>query len=471
MAKEEENKIVELAGAEAAMAVAFLEEEGYEAYMVGGCVRDRLMGKRPHDVDIATDALPEETKDVFLSRGYGVSATGIKHGTVTVIVDEIPMEITTYRVDGIYTDHRRPERVSFTANIEEDLARRDFTINALAWSPYRGMVDAFGGRKDLEQRVVRCVGNPAARFREDALRILRAMRFAATLGFEIEADTASAIFSEKDLLLEISAERIFSELKKLIAGKNAAAILLQYVDVLAVAIPELFPMKGFQQNNPHHIYDVWTHSVLVLDNVNRIAESPGIAGAAPDYLRLAALLHDMGKPSCYSMDQKGVGHFYGHGKKGVEMAREILLRLRADTFTRERVMLLIQYHDTPIKVDKRAIKRWLSSLGTKVFYELLMLKRADNMAQNRELFDRQPQYLGILKMTEELLAAEECFSLSDLAIDGSDLLKAGVVQGPQIGRLLGLLLAAVINGEVDNSRKSLLALAEKAQQTGYVGQI
>lgn len=446
-----------LIGEEAAAAMTFLEEDGYEAYLVGGCVRDCLMGTAPDDVDITTSALPEETMRVFEGRGFKTFGTGLKHGTVTVLIRSVPLEITTYRIDGGYTDHRRPDSVSFTSNIEEDLARRDFTINALAWSPSRGFADAFGGREDLKAGILRCVGEPRQRFQEDALRILRALRFSSRLGFPIEEATKRAMRTEKKLLLDISAERIFSELKKLIAGEFAADVLLEFADILGVVLPEILPMVGFEQNNPHHIYDVWKHSVLVLENLNRNED-----GAVPnDGLRLAALFHDVGKPASYTEDDKGIGHFYRHAPRGRDIAEEILTRLKSDTATKERVLTLIQYHDSLVGENRRSIKRWLSRLGEEQFRELLLLKRADNMAQNRERFDRQPQYRRIQRLTEELIAAGECFSLQSLAVGGADLMNEGIEQGPELGRILRLLLSAVINGEVENEREELLRFMKK----------
>lgn len=449
---------------EAELALKILEDSGHEAYLVGGCVRDWLMGIPPGDYDIAAAAMPEETREVFTNRGYSVIETGMRHGTVTVLIHSIPLEITTYRVDGVYSDHRRPDDVTFTARIEEDLARRDFTVNALAWSSVRGLVDIYGGGEDLSRGILRCVGEPEKRFREDALRIFRALRFSARFGFGLEERTRKAVFSERELLREVSAERIYNELKKLLAGKHAAETLIKYGAVLGVAVPEILPMVGFEQNNPHHSFNVWDHSAVVLSSLNEALGQQnecGIRSGSCDHLRLAALLHDVGKPECYSEDEKGIGHFYGHAKKGREIADTILSRLKADTFTRERVDLLIQYHDTVIQGEKRGVKRWMARLGTEAFYELMMLKQADNMGQNREQFDRQPQYRQILRLADEILENGDCFSLGDLAVNGRDLMETGVGEGPEIGRRLQFLLAAVMDGEVENDREKLLRFLDR----------
>ncbi len=472
------------------------ERAGIEACLVGGCVRDCLMGRRPGDIDIATAARPEDTERLFANAGFAVLKTGLKHGTVTVLVDRarpgrdqtdrdrpdrdgpdrdrpnaggpdmepaserVPVEITTYRVDGAYSDHRHPDSVFYTSKLADDLGRRDFTVNAMAWSPCLGLVDLYGGREDLRNGILRCVGEPEKRFREDPLRILRGLRFMSKLGFRPENRTREALFSEKALLRDVSAERVFGELKKILAGRHAEPVLIEFGGVLGEFIPELLPMAGFDQHNPHHIYDVWTHSVKVLAALDEVSADSGAAEAG-DHLRLAALLHDVGKPSCYTRDPRGIGHFYGHAAAGVTMAEEILRRLKTDAFTRERVTLLIRYHDTPVAAEKRLIRRWLSRVGPEVFEELLILKRADNMAQNRARFDRQPQYREIQKLYADTVAAGECFALKDLAVNGRDLMEAGIPQGPEVGRILRLLLSAVVNGEEPNERDELLAYVKR----------
>ena len=311
-------------------AIGRLEAAGYEAFAVGGCVRDSLLGNEPGDYDLTTAAKPEETKRVF--QGEKIVETGIKHGTVTVILGETPLEITTFRVESEYRDNRRPERVEFTKSIEEDLARRDFTMNALAYSESRGIVDPFGGEADIKAGIIRAVGDPEKRFREDALRIMRALRFASALGFEIEPETEKALLENRALLLNVSAERLSEELLKLLCGQNVRRVLMKYTDVLGVILPELLPMKGFSQQNPHHVYDVLEHSAAAAEKV-----PPRPA------LRLGALLHDVGKPRCFTIDENGVGHFYGHAEISAQMAEEILGRLRLDSAAKKEVVSLVDF--------------------------------------------------------------------------------------------------------------------------------
>ena len=284
-------------------ALARLHDAGYEAYIVGGCVRDRIMGREPKDYDITTSALPEQTAAVFA--GERIIETGMKHGTVTVLLDGEPLEITTFRIDGTYSDSRHPDAVTFTPSLREDLARRDFTMNAMAYSSETGLVDPFGGQADIAAKYIRCVGDPDLRFREDALRILRALRFSSVLGFPIEPETDGAARYLCLLLKKISAERVFSELKQLLCGPDVRRVLLDYAGVLGAVLPEILPMQGFDQRNPHHCYDILEHTAAAVE-----AMPPEPA------LRLAALLHDVGKPECFFTDEDGVGHFYGHPKAG-----------------------------------------------------------------------------------------------------------------------------------------------------------
>lgn len=435
------------AAPQALRAIEMLRAAGYEAFAVGGCVRDRLMGGEPGDWDITTSALPEETLEVF--RQFRTIETGLQHGTVTVLLDGLSLEITTYRVDGDYIDHRHPGSVSFTKTLEDDLKRRDFTMNALAWNPERGLVDVFGGQDDIDKRLIRCVGEAAVRFREDGLRILRALRFAAVLGFAIEEETARAIRGEKELLKNISAERIHVELTKLLCGKHAAKILREFADVLCVPLPELEPMIGFEQHNEHHCHDVWEHTLAVVEN------SP-----AEPCLRWAALFHDAGKPGTFSLDESDVGHFYGHAPRSAEMADEIMGRLRFDNESRRRVLLLVRHHDGPLENDAKFLKRKLNKLGEQGFFELLALCRADNMGQAEAYRVRQRHYDDIEKTARELLAGESCFSLKDLAVNGHDLVALGY-KGREIGRILDGLLEAVMDEQVENSREALLKRIEK----------
>ena len=323
-----------------------LEKRGYECFLVGGCVRDMLMGIEPHDIDITTNATPDEVKAVFAD--FHTLDIGIKHGTVTVINDSEPIEITTYRKESTYSDGRRPDAVTFSRHINDDLSRRDFTSNAIAYSPSVGIVDPFGGMADIENKILRCVGTPTERFTEDSLRILRGLRFASVLGFSIDKATEEAMYSCRELINIVSPERIFTEISKLICGKNAGTIISRYSDILAVALPEIKDMKGFEQHNFHHIYDVLNHTAKVVDSVYPAVD-----------LRFAALFHDCGKPDCFSIDENGVGHFYSHASISGRKAEEALTRLRCDNATKDKVVKLVKIHDTPIEPDSKIVKKKL----------------------------------------------------------------------------------------------------------------
>lgn len=423
-----------------------LRAAGHAAYAVGGCVRDSVMGLAPTDYDVATSATPEETLRVF--EGEKVIGTGVKHGTVTVLTGASCVEVTTFRVDGNYSDARRPDAVTFTPSLPADLARRDFTVNAMAYDEREShLIDPYGGTADIEQRVIRCVGDPDTRFREDALRILRALRFAAALDFSIEPETAAALRRCAPLLEKISAERVNIELCKLLCGRNARAVLLDFGDVLGVPIPEILPMRGFDQHNPYHIYDVWGHTAAVVESA-----PPTVV------LRLAALLHDIGKPPTFTLDEGG-GHFYGHAKISAEMADTILRRLRFDTATRERVVLLVREH-CGFELTERAVKRALNRLGPEAYFELAALMRSDNLAQSPALRHRQAWIDEMERLGREILNQEACFSLKDLAVNGDDLIAAGYAPGPALGAALKLLLDAVIDGRAPNEKAALLAYLE-----------
>ena len=428
-------------------AIEILHSCGYEAYFVGGCVRDALMGLTANDVDITTSALPIQTIKAF--EGYRVIATGIKHGTVTVLIDGEPIEITTYRCDGEYLDHRHPESASFTSDISEDLCRRDFTVNAMAYSPKRGFVDLFGGREDLEAGVIRAVGDPEKRFDEDALRIARAVRFASQKDFVIEERTAQAIRKQLPLLAHVSAERCFVELRKLIIGRGAERVMTEFPEVISALVPPLKPCIGFEQHNPHHIYDVYRHTARAV-------------GAAPfdEDVRLAALLHDVGKPSTFSI-KDGVGHFYGHSEASVELARQTLEALKCDNARMQRVLTLIKYHDPVIAPEKTRVKRLLGKIGQELFYKLLDLKSADNLAQAPMCAERLKEYDELRRIAREITEASECFSLKSLDINGDDLIALGVPRGKDIGRILSTLLNAVMDGEIENNKSALIDKVNK----------
>ena len=423
-----------------------LNNVGYEAYIVGGCVRDILRGETPSDYDITTSAEPEQTKAVF--SGERIVETGIKHGTVTLLKNGMPLEITTYRIDGDYTDNRRPNSVKFTETLTEDLARRDFTVNAMAYSPKTGVTDAFGGKEDLKNGIIRCVGDADRRFNEDALRIMRAIRFASVLDFEIEQKTKESIFKNKNLLKNISVERIAVELLKLLSGKNARKVILDYFEVLEVILPEISGMKGFDQKSRWHVYDILNHTALA---VEKSPESP--------VLRLAALLHDCGKVDSFTVDERGVGHFYGHPEVSYEKAKTALARLKLDNATTAAVLTLIKYHDMPIEPTKPAVKKVLKLLGADLFFKLLDIKRADNLAQNLELTkDVLKTIDNIENIAKEIIKNNECFCLKTLSVTGADLINIGIPTGKELGEKLEFLLDAVINERAENKKEELLKL-------------
>ena len=431
-----------------------LEAAGQEAWCVGGCVRDALLGREPEDWDVATSALPEETMTLFA--GHAIP-TGLRHGTVTVRMDHRSVEITTYRTDGPYHDHRRPDAVTFTRSLEEDLARRDFTVNAMAWNLRGELRDPFGGRQDLERKVLRCVGDPDRRFQEDALRIMRGLRFAAALGFPVEDATGAGLHRNRELLAEIAVERIQVELWKLLRGRQAAEVLRAFPDVIGVFWPEILPMVGFDQRNCHHCYDVWEHTLYA------VAAAP-----ADPVIRCAALLHDIGKPHCFTVDENGVGHFYGHGAISWELADRMLRRLKCSTEFRETVVRLVDWHDRNIPRTDKSIRRALRLLGEEDLRRLIALKRADNLAQAPAYWDRQRELDKAEEILEKLLAEDACFSLRQLAVNGRDLLALGL-SGPAVGRTLDALLDAVVNGELPNEPAALLDAARRLADAGGPG--
>lgn len=430
---------------EALFIINRLEEKGFEAFAVGGCVRDYLMGVTVNDYDITTNATTDEIKAVFSD--CKTIDTGIKHGTVTVLVDSLPFEITTYRLETSYSDNRHPDKVIFTKSLEDDLSRRDFTVNSMAYNPERGLIDPYGGKADVQNKIIRCVGNPEKRFEEDSLRILRGLRFASVLGFAIEEETKSAMHSCRHLIRNISKERIFTELSKLLCGKNVRAILTEYADIFGEFIPEINAMKGFEQHNFHHIHDVLTHTAVVVES------SPPLL-----HLRLAALFHDIGKPYCFSLDESGTGHFYSHASKSALIAERCLTDLRCDNKTKEAVIKLVKLHDTPIEESEKIIKRRLNSMGSALFFDLVKLKRADTAGLAPEFSVRNEHFDRLEAMAREILEREECFSIKSLAVNGNDI-KALGFEGREIGERLELLLEAVIDGRVENEREELLRLA------------
>lgn len=426
----------------AAKALALLQAAGYEAWIVGGCVRDALLGLPPKDYDLTTSALPEETQRVFAA--YPRIETGLRHGTVTVLLEGEPLEITTYRVDGAYSDARHPDEVTFTRSLREDAARRDFTINAMAYAPGAGLQDFFGGREDLARGLIRAVGTAEQRFREDALRILRALRFASVLDFTLEAETHQAALACAPLLAAVSAERVSGELGKLLCGKAAGRVLRDYPDVLGVVLPEILPMVGLDHRNPHHCYDVWTHTTVAVDHVP--PELP---------LRLAMLLHDIGKPDTFSLGEDGQGHFYGHPRRSVELAEGILSRLRFPRRTRERVLTLVRYHDAVLEESPQRVRRWLNKLGPEVFFDLLAIQGGDAAAQAPAYCTRLDHLRRLETLARQVLDQAPCLTVRDLAVGGEDLLALGY-RGPAIGRALRALLDQVLLETVSNEKNALL---------------
>ena len=415
-------------------------------FVVGGCVRDSLLGKEPHDWDICTSAKPEEVLKLMKRNQIRTIETGLQHGTVTAVVNDESYEITTYRVDGEYTDIRRPDRVTFVTDLMDDLSRRDFTINAMAYNYYEGLVDPWNGSYDLHAGLIRCVGNPDKRFNEDGLRILRALRFASTYGFKIEEKTAEAIHRNKDLLKNISAERIQSELTKILCGMGVLDILLEYKDVMAIIIPELEPCIGFEQNNPYHIYDVYDHIAHAVANY-----------IGPDVsIKMALLLHDIGKPECYSEDEKG-GHFYGHGINSRDIAERVMTRLKFDNKTKEEVITLVLYHDADIHPGFRSVKRWLNKIGYETLRRLIDIKLADIKAHSlTNRWGRVNVCFDVLELTDTIVKEQQCFTIKDLAINGHDVMSLGIEAGPKVGKVLKHLLNKVIDEELSNERDKLI---------------
>ena len=425
-----------------------LENTGFEGYVVGGCVRDIHLGKTPEDWDITTNATPDEMLSVF--RDFRVIPTGIKHGTLTVVIDGHNLEVTTYRVDGEYTDNRRPESVTFSRNISEDLARRDFTVNALAYNENTGVLDLYGGIHDLQNGIIRCVGEPDKRFEEDALRIMRAIRFSSVLGFEIEEKTKQSIFKYADNLTTISAERISVELIKLLSGKDVTKILMEYRTVIAVFIPELKKTFDFDQNNKHHIYTVYDH----------MAYSVGYAPNEPD-VRLALLFHDIGKPDTYFTDKDGVGHFYGHGDVSAKITLPILKRLRLSREMTDTVHTLVKYHDYPIEPSRKIVRRRLRKFGEPMLRKLMSVKVGDSKAHNPVYADRVNEIDEVNTVIDSVINDGDCFDMKSLKISGGDLQKLGIESGPKLGEILNKLLGEVVDGKLENDFDSLAIRAEE----------
>lgn len=423
-----------------------LEQGGYEAFLVGGCVRDAVLGKIPRDYDIATSAVPEEVKSCLGE--YNVIDTGVKHGTVTVVSGDDYIEVTTFRIDGEYSDHRRPDSVKFSGNLADDLSRRDFTINAMAYNPKTGIIDNFGGQRDLFMQKIRCVGEPAVRFSEDALRIMRALRFASELNFEIDEVTAAAVHNMKRLLTEISVERLSKELELLITGMAPAEVLVSFADVISMIMPEIRPCIGFDQHSRYHVYDVWKHTAVALEHSFNDRE-----------VRLALLLHDIAKPKCFVLDEEGNGHFPGHEQEGAEMAAEILRRMRFSNDTVNCVSELVKYHYVTPVDDDSVVKRLLATVGTRDFFKLTEVMKGDSRAKQGFCFERVQILENMEKRAERIIAAKECISIPQLKVNGTDIASLGA-EGRRIGDILNNLLSLVIEGRISNIRAELIKAAK-----------
>lgn len=426
-----------------------LQNNGHSAYIVGGCVRDSILGRTPHDWDICTSATPSEMLEIF--KGKKIIETGLQHGTVTVVVNGEPYEITTYRIDGIYSDNRRPDTVTFTDKLVEDLRRRDFTINAMAYNDEEGLIDPFNGMEDIKYKKISCVGCAEDRFGEDALRILRAIRFASQLEFTIMPGTDWEIHKQYQNLENISIERINSEFCKIASSDDFCVELLLYKDVFSLFIPELKDMFDFPQNNPWHIWDVFGHTIHAVE----YCDSDDLT------VRLAVFFHDFSKPYSYQDGEDGIRHFKGHGKVSADMTDSIMKRLRFDNETRNNVVELVYYHDATIEVGKKYVKRWLNKIGEKQFRRLLQVKKADNKAQNLELSSVRIKELSEIEaLIDEVLQEDECFSLKDLAVNGKDLIGVGYKSGKELGNTLNKLLQLVIDGDCPNEKEKLLQEVE-----------
>ncbi len=429
-----------------------LIQAGYEAYAVGGCIRDSILGRTPGDWDITTSASPQQVKELFPK----TVDTGIQHGTVTVLEGSEGFEVTTYRIDGEYEDQRHPKEVVFTANLLEDLKRRDFTINAMAYNETEGLIDAFHGMEDIHRQVIRCVGNPMHRFTEDALRMMRAVRFAAQLGFTIEEQTKTAISALASSLAKISAERIQAELVKLLISDHPEEMrTVCELGMSRVFLPEFDAMMETPQNNRYHRHNVGEHSILAMQNIRK-----------DKILRLTMLLHDVGKPVCKTVDENGIYHFYGHPAEGAKIAKTILRRLKFDNDTIRKVTNLIAWHDDRPSLKEPSVRRAIHRVGLEQYPDLFEVKRADTLAKNnyrrREKLELIDEYEA---MYQAILEKEQCLELKDLAVNGLDMMELGLERGKEIGVMLNRLLMHVLEVPEDNTREILMNLVKTEQKS------
>ena len=429
--------------------IRLLLDNGYKAYAVGGCVRDSVLGRKCGDIDITTSATPQEVETLLEKNGIRYAETGLQHGTITAIVNKTPYEVTTFRSDGDYLDNRHPEAVEFVSDIRVDLARRDFTMNALAYNDDEGFVDAFGGLEDIQHRLIRAVGDPDRRFNEDALRIMRALRFASALGFDIEENTKQSLFHNKDLLLNIASERIFTELRKLLVGDNAEAVLTEYREIIAVVIPELRPCFDFPQNSRWHIYDVYTH----------IVKSVAIA-PKKDYVRFALLLHDIAKPQCKTTDARG-DHFFNHPAVGADVTRSIMNRLRVSNEFKNKVIKLVEIHDMHITRRPSNIKKWLRELGEDLTYDFVDVRIADMSTHNPVLAGDEVRYLKEVRgLVNKIINSGEPYRIADLKITGRELIAIGF-RGKEIQNELEQLIKIVSGNPECNTAEKLTEIANR----------
>lgn len=427
--------------------ISLLEDAGFEAWCVGGFVRDSIMGRPVHDVDLASSASWQQLKQLCEGAGIRTREIGIKHGTLTVLLDDEAIEVTTYRIDGAYSDNRHPDSVTAARSIEEDLKRRDFTINAMAYHPVRGLLDPFGGREDIERGLIRTVGDPRKRFQEDALRILRGCRFASQLGFQMDETAFQAALSQKSLLANVAKERIYDEMERLLLGAHVHDALMRCSGILAFPFPEIAAMVGCEQNTIYHIYSVWEHTAVAVESV------------APDpILRWAMFFHDMGKPAAKFEGPDGISHFYGHAKISVLMAKEIMDRMGFSNHRQAQILALVKRHDDVVEPQRRSVRRALARLEGRpeLFRMLCEVKRADARAQAPMCAPRVDLANELEVVLDEILAEGEAFSLKSLAVNGRDAIEAGIPQGPAIGNALSAALEAVIEGALPNQREELL---------------
>ncbi|NLJ71072.1 MAG: HD domain-containing protein [Clostridiaceae bacterium] len=430
------------------LAIKLLNQHGFEAYLVGGSVRDLLLNKIPVDYDLTTSARPEQISQVFAE--FQVIPIGLKYGTVSVIIEQMPIEITTYRVETEYTDFRHPEQVCFSTDLSADLARRDFTINAIAFHPDSGLVDPFSGYQDLNNKIIRTVGQPQERFTEDALRILRALRFAASFGFTVKEQTAKYIHEFASLLKNISQERIQHEFRQIMLAPNLSSIFYDFRDIFAVFIPQLAATFDFEQNSPYHEHDVFCHTIEVICNTPPELD-----------LRLAALYHDIGKPATFTLDSEGIGHFYQHPKVSAQIARSNMQELKFENKLIDTVETLVLYHDYPLELDQIILKRRLQKFGPDIMKKLITLKKADIAGKSRVIQHEQINYLNQVSLIlKKIIQSKPALKITDLEINGYDAMALGL-KGPQIGQALNQIFDLVLTEKLENKRELLLKALKK----------